>query len=146
MAGIKVKMRDPADETQVIYAEFATARSHPELKEVLRKIAVADTRESIASKKAQLINDRMEAAETADEVEAAGAELEEAVRQVGDASMALFDAIREFLCQGYKLAGANDELVEKLVSATDVEHLPQLKAKCLFGEGALDFTPPEGRK
>ena len=146
MAGIKIKMRDPADETQVIYAEFATARSFPILKEILQKIAVADTRESVASKKAQLINDKMEAAETVEEVEAAGKELEEATKQVSDASVLLFDAVREFLYQGYKLAGADDEFVEKLVAATDVEHLAKLKAKCLFGGGSVDFIPPEDPK
>lgn len=145
MAGIKVTMRDPKDNTKLIHAEFATARSFPQMKELLRKIAVADNLESVAGRKRELAELRLMEAGTAEEADAACAALQEATDAVTEASCALFDAIREFVLDGYKLAGAPDELAERLADATDVEYLPMLKAKCLYGAGCVDFTKAEDR-
>ena len=145
MAGIKVTLRDPDDNTKLIHAEFATARSFPVLKELLQKVARTDTAESISGRKRELAEAKLLAANTSEEAEAAGVALHAATEEVTSASMALFDAIREFVFKGYQLAGAPAEMAEKLADITDVENLPILKAKCLFGAGCLDFTKAAGR-
>jgi hypothetical protein len=145
MAGIKVTLRDPDDNTKLIHAEFATARSFPVLRELLQKVARTDTAESISGRKRELAEAKLLAANTSEEAEAAGVALQAATEEVTSASMTLFDAIREFVFKGYQLAGAPAEMAEKLADITDVENLPILKAKCLFGAGCLDFTKAAGR-
>lgn len=145
MAGIKVTLRDPDNSTQLIHAEFATARSFPVMKELLQKIAKADNLESVAGRKRELAEAKLMDASTSEEAEAAGVALQTATEEVTSASMALFDAIREFVFKGYQLAGAPDDLAEKLADITDVENLPVLKAKCLYGAGCLDFTKAAGQ-
>lgn len=145
MSGIKVTLRDPNDSTKLIHAEFATARSFPVLKELLQKIAKTDTLESVAGRKRELAEVKLMDASTSEDAETAGAVLQAATEEVTAASMALFDAIREFVFTGYQLAGAPDDLADKLTDITDVENLPILKAKCLFGAGCVDFTKAGGR-
>ena len=145
MAGIKVTLRDPDNSTQLIHAEFATARSFPVMRELLQKVARVDAIESTAGRKRELAEGKLFAALTGEEADAAGAALQAATEEVTAASMALFDAIREFVFTGYQLAGAPDALAEKLTDITDVENLPVLKAKCLFGAGCVDFTKAGGQ-
>lgn len=145
MSGIKVTLRDPDDSTNLIHAEFATARSFPAMKELLQKIAKADNLESIAGRKRELAEAKLFAASSTEEADAAGVALQETTEEVTSASMALFDAIREFVVMGYQLAGAPEEMAVKLASITDVENLPILKAKCLYGAGCVDFTKAAGR-
>lgn len=145
MAGIKVTLRDPDNSTQLIHAEFATARSFPVMKELLQKIAKTDNLESVAGRKRELAEAKLMDASNSEEAEAAGVALQAATEEVTSASMALFDAIREFVFKGYQLAGAPDDLAEKLADITDVENLPILKAKCLYGAGCLDFTKAAGQ-
>ena len=140
MSGIKVKLRDPDNNTQLIHAEFATARSFPVMKELLQAIAKTDNIESVAGRKRELAEAKLMDASTSEEAEEAGVALQAATEEVTSASMALFDAIREFVFKGYQLAGAPDDLAEKLAGITDVENLPILKAKCLYGAGCVDFT------
>ena len=141
--GIRIKLTNPDDETQPINAVFATVRSNPELLELINKIAEADTAETIASKKAELIHQKIRFAETEKEIKAVEKEYYDAVKNTTNSSMVLFDAIRDFVYQGYKLAGATDERAKMLTDVTDVEYLQLLKAKCMYGAGSLDFTLPE---
>ena len=49
--GLKVTFKDPENPAGVINAQFATARSHPEMLELLRDIARKDVAESVAMQK-----------------------------------------------------------------------------------------------
>ena len=46
--GLRVRLQDPDDPTQVINAQFATLRSNPQLKDMLTNIARLDVAESVA--------------------------------------------------------------------------------------------------
>ncbi len=76
MAGIKVTLRDPDDNTKLIHAEFATARSFPVMKELLQKIAKTDNLESVAGRKRELAEAKLMDASTSEEAEAAGVALQ----------------------------------------------------------------------
>ena len=52
--GIKITIRDPEDSTKLIHAQFATARTHPELKDLLKRCAELDVKESVAVRRMQL--------------------------------------------------------------------------------------------
>jgi len=145
MPGIKVTLRDPDDSTNVIRAEFATARTHPELKDKLKTIASCDTKESLLGRRRELAMGELATATTETELNEAAEALQKATDAVNDASMALFEAIRDFIVAGFQLAGATQELAEKLAGLVDVERLPELKAKCLFGAGVVDFTRGDAR-
>lgn len=145
MPGIKVTLRDPDDSTNVIRAEFATARSHPELTEKLKTIASCDTSESLLGRRRELAMGELATATTEAELNEAAETLQKATDAVNDASMVLFEAIRDFIVTGFQMAGATQELAEKLAGLVDIERLPELKAKCLFGSGAVDFTRGDAR-
>lgn len=145
MAGIKITLRDPNDVTNLIHAEFATARSHPELLGLLRNIASADVANSIAERKHEIAQDALYAATTPENADEAGKNLSAAMNAVTDASQALFDALLAFVVAGYTLAGAPTELAETLTDSTPLEQLPELKAKCLLGSGTVDFTTGAGQ-
>ncbi len=145
MAGIKITLRDPEDASKLIHSEFATARGVPEMNGLLAAIAKADTEESVAAKKRELADVVLMNASNDDDADVAGCALQKATEAVEAASLALFESIRDFLIAGYTKAGATEEIAENLVALTPIERLPEIKAKCLFGAGCVDFTKGEGQ-
>ncbi len=137
--GIKVTFRDPEDSTKLIHAQFATVRSHPELRDHLTLCARLDVKESAAVRRMQLADQALWSAEAA-EVDAA----EKALQIAADARNAvlgeMMQAAREFIEAGFVAAGATAEHASWLADRVAMEDLPELKAKCLYGAGAVDFT------
>lgn len=138
--GIKIDYRDPEDDTQLLHAQFATARTNPELNALMLECARKDVSENAALKRLELALRKMEAATD----EASLAEAEAAVQAASDrrheASAALVDAVHAFIVRGFELGGSSTETAELLASLTPPERLPELKSACLFGAGCLDFT------
>ncbi len=138
--GIKIDYRNPEDETQLIHAQFATIRSNPEMDALMRACARADVAENAALKRLELALRKMEAATDEESLAAAEAAIQEASEKRQDASLALVAAVHTFIARGFELGGSSAETAELLASITPPERLPELKAACLFGAGALDFT------
>lgn len=140
--GLKVTFKDPENPAGVINAQFATARSHPEMLELLRDIAKKDVAESVAMQKLDNATERLK---RSDDPEAMQEELLALRNASDDATLAVVEASRLFVVTGFKLAGASDEQAEKLAGIVDMADLALLKAKCLYGAGSLDFTKEDGR-
>lgn len=137
--GLRIRIQDPEDPTQIVNAQFATVRSNPQLGEMLRNIAKLDVAESVALKKLQT------AAKSLDDEEGGNMrgiqkELELARLEADDATYKTLEAVHAFVVEGFKLAGANDERAEELASLIDIEKVDELKARCVYGAGCLDFT------
>ena len=132
--GLRIKIQDPEDQTQIINAQFATVRSNPQLGEMLKKIAVLDVAESVALKELQ------KTAEAFDNGEADSEKLVDARLAADEATGKTLDAVHVFVVEGFKLAGATDDRAEELASLIDIEKVDELKARCVYGAGCLDFT------
>lgn len=145
MAGIKVTFIDPSDATKTITAEFATVRSHPELRKLLDEAARLDTADTIATARHGKALEAFARATTPEDIEATATLVASASEASTAASWALLDAIRTFIITGYALAGATPDLAEQLADLTPAERLADLKAKCMFGAGVLDFTKGDAR-
>ena len=142
MSGMHVTFRDPANPAKLVHAQFATLRSHPELKQLLADCAAADVDENVKLRKLQIEYDRLTSAETVEEAEEAQARIMKARTVADEATAELVQATRRFVVAGFTLAGSTPEQAEELADLVDVEHVPDLKAKCLYGAGCLDFTRP----
>lgn len=138
--GIKVTLRDPSDAAQLLHAQFATARAHPEMDALLLECARADVAEGSAVRLTALRLEALEKAATPDDISTATAALEEAVTARHQATTRLMTAIHEFLAKGFLLAGASPENADLYASLVPPERLAELKAIALFGAGSLDFT------
>jgi hypothetical protein len=143
--GLRVKLQDPDDPTQIINAQFATVRSNPQLKDMLTNIARLDVAESVALKKLQ--QEAKDFDETEDNYwlkQEAVEKLEKARLDADAATAATLEAVHAFVVAGFKLAGATDERAEELASIVDIEKVDELKARCVYGAGCLDFTKAAG--
>ena len=140
--GIKVTFKDPDNPAGIINAQFATARSNPEMLKLLRAIAEADVAESVAMQKLENAAERLK---SSTDPEAMQAELLALRNASDDATLDVVEASRLFVVTGFKLAGSSDEQAEKLADIVDMADLAVLKAKCLYGAGSLDFTKEGGR-
>lgn len=138
--GLLVKLTDPENPANVIRAQFATIRSNPKMETLLRSCAKAQVAEAAAIRKYQLALDALDSAGTPEAVDAATERAQAADSARIDAGNALLDAIHAFVVQGFALAGANPELAEGLAALVGPDRLAELKMKCQFGAGALDFT------
>ena len=137
--GLRVKLQDPDDPTQIINAQFATVRSNPQLKDMLTNIARLDVAESVALKCLQKV------AESFDKNGFDNGEVLEKARLAADEATAkTLEAVHAFVVAGFKLAGASDERAEELASIVDIERVDELKARCVYGAGCLDFTKAAG--
>lgn len=140
MAGIKVTLRAPEDSTKIINAEFATVRSFPAMGEALNRIAKASVTETIAGRRVDVAYAALQEATTAEAINVAADALQAAQEAQDATGVEIFEALRAFVELGYELAGAPPAVVERLTMATDITDLAQLKAKCLYGAGVVDFT------
>lgn len=138
--GIKITLRDPEDSAKIIHAQFGTVRSHPELKELLKRLAELDVKESAAVKRMQMADRKLWDAETEEEIAAAESALVVKVAERNQVTEELVAAGRAFVEGGFRAAGASEEHASWLADRVAMEDLPELKAKCLYGAGALDFT------
>lgn len=137
--GLRVRLQDPDDPTQVINAQFATLRSNPQLGDMLKAIARMDVAESVALRTLQKV------AKAFDEGEADGKALELARLDADEATSKTLEAVHAFVVEGFKLAGASDERAEELASIVDIERVDELKARCVYGAGCVDFTKAAGQ-
>lgn len=140
MAGIKITLRDPVDDTKVYHAEFATARSFPVLKEKLKNIAMLDAHETMVARGSDIAQVAISEAKTPDALASAGEAYKVAQGLLSDAGSAMIEALFDFVVSGYELAGSPRDLAEKLADMTPIERLHELKSRCLFGGGVVDFT------
>ncbi len=138
--GTRRDFKDPNDETQLLHAQFATIRTNPEMDALMRACARADVAENAALKRMELALRKMEEAKDEEALAAAEAAIQEASDKRQDASLALVAAVREFVVRGFILGGSSEESAELFADIVPPERLPELKAACLFGAGALDFT------
>lgn len=143
--GLRVRLQDPDDPTQVINAQFATLRSNPQLKDMLTNIARLDVAESGALKKLQHAAKKFDEEEGEGDIRGAVKELERARLEADNATAQTLEAVHAFVVAGFKLAGATDERAEELASIVDIEHVDGLKARCVYGAGCLDFTKAAGQ-
>ena len=132
--GLRIKIQDPEDPTQIVNAQFATLRSNPQLGDILKAIARMDVAESVALKELQAVAKRF------DEEDATQEELEAARLKADEATEQTLRQTHAFVVAGFKLAGASDERAEELASLIDIEKVDELKARCVYGAGCLDFT------
>jgi hypothetical protein len=137
--GLRVKLQDPDDPTQIINAQFATVRSNPQLGDILKAIARMDVAESVA------LRDLQKVAKAFDEDNATQEDLEAARLKADEATETTLRQVHAFVVAGFKLAGATDERAEELASIVDIEKVDELKARCVYGAGCLDFTKAAGR-
>ena len=145
--GIKITLRDPEDPAKLIHAQFATVRSHPELKELLSRCAALDVKESAAVRRMQLADRKLWEAETEADIAAAEASQSQRVEARNAVTEEMVAAARAFVEAGFVAAGASEEHASWLADRVAMEDLPELKAKCLYGAGAMDFTKAsDGRK
>ena len=135
--GLRIKIQDPDDPTQIVNAQFASIRSNPKLGDMLRDIAKLEVEESVKLKILQQVGDKFNAdpAPGGD-----SSSLERARMEADEATQKTLDATHAFIVEGFKLAGANDERAEELASLIDLEKVTELKARCMYGAGCLDFT------
>lgn len=138
--GIKITLRDPEDAAKLIQAQFATVRSHPELKGLLSRCAELDVKESAAVRRMQMADRKLWDAETDEDIAVAEDALVALVAARNEVTEELVNAARAFVEAGFRLAGASEEHASWLADRVAMEDLPELKAKSLYGAGAMDFT------
>jgi hypothetical protein len=80
-----------------------------------------------------------------DEDNATPEELEAARLKADDATEQTLRQTYAFVVAGFKLAGATDERAEELASIVDIERVDELKARCVYGAGCMDFTKAAGQ-
>jgi len=119
---------------------FATARKCPALLGKLKDITKADTAETVAARRARDAEARIGSC-TAEELDAVAVEAEGKALAAQAASVAVMDAVHEFLLAGFAGAGYTPEQAEYYTSLIGPERLQELKAKCLLGSGVVDFSP-----
>ena len=137
--GLRVRLQDPDDPTQVINAQFATLRSNPQLKDMLTNIARLDVAESVA------LRDLQNVAKAFDEDNATQEDLEAARLKADEATENVLLEVHAFVVAGFVFAGATTERAEELASIVDIERVDELKARCVYGAGCLDFTKAAGQ-
>lgn len=138
--GIKVKFVDPENPANIVNAQFATIRGHREMKDLLSECARKEVAETIALRSYAIAAQAMDKAATQEELLAAGIVYSEADEKRRKASEELVEAVEKFVVQGFLLAGSTQENAEKLASLVGPEQLGELRLKCQFGAGVVDFT------
>jgi hypothetical protein len=98
-----------------------------------------DVAESVA------LRDLQKVAKAFDEDNATQEDLEAARLKADEATETTLRQVHAFVVAGFKLAGASDERAEELASIVDIEKVDELKARCVYGAGCLDFTKAAGR-
>ena len=114
--GLRVRLQDPDDPTQVINAQFAALRSNPQLGDIVKAIARMDVAESVA------LRDLQKVAKSFDEDNATQEDLEAARLKADEATETTLRQVHAFVVAGFKLAGASDERAEELASILRKEH------------------------
>lgn len=142
--GLIVKLPDPASPANLVTSQFATIRGHREMEQLLRDCAKADVAEWKAARAFQLAVERLQDAK-ADELDAAAEAAGKANEERIAAHQAVCDAVRAFVEGGFRLAGSSPEKAAELAALVGPEQLDDLKAKCQFGAGVLDFTREAAR-
>lgn len=143
--GLKVKFTDPANPAEVVSAQFATVRGHKEMKDLLDACYDLDARETIALRRYAVAAKELDEAETPEAVDAAGILFSDADKARREVSEKLLDAVHRFVVQGFVLAGSTPENAEQLSMLVGPEQLAELRVKCAFGAGVLDFTGAAAR-
>lgn len=138
--GLKVKFKDPEDETKLITADFATIRGHQEMDKYLRNIAKLNVEDSVVGKKFNILYNQLEKCEDISEIDKLKKSLVACQEAKTNAELAIIDAIHKFVEEGFKLAGANENQITKLANCVGLEQLDELKTKCMYGAGVVDFT------
>ena len=139
--GLRVKIQDPEDPTQIVNAQFATVRSNPQLGEMLRGIAKLDVAQSVAVHRLEKVARNLDDPEKEVDAEA----IEKARLEADEATNRTLEATHAFIVEGFKLAGASAERAEELASLIDIERAVELKARCVYGAGCMDFTKAAGQ-
>lgn len=142
--GLKITLRDPDDPAGVIHAQFASVRACPALRDRLAAIARADVAEGLALRRLAIASEALAAADTMEEADRAADGLAELRLQADAATLALVEATRDFLAEGFAAAGADPDRTADLADCVPPEDVAQIRARCLFGAGCLDFTRREG--
>ncbi len=143
--GLKVRFPDPENPAGVIVSQFATIRGHGEMKRLMEECARAEVKETVELRKYAMAAQRLSDAETMEEVDAASNAMEEANESRLKAADALVEAIHQFVVRGFELAGSTPENAEALSCLVGPEQLAELRVKCSFGAGVLDFTKADAR-
>lgn len=138
--GLKVKLADPGNSANVISSQFATIRGNGEMRTYLDACSKAEVAETVALRRYAIAQDALENAATPEQIDQAAAALDDANEKRIAASNALLDAVHVFIVKGFELAGATTEAAEQLASCVGMERLTELRVKCQFGAGVLDFT------
>ena len=138
--GLKVKFKDPENPANIISAQFATVRGHGEMKGLMEACARADVAESVELRRYSIAADRLAAAETDEELLKAADALNAANEARLKAGDAVLEAVHRFVARGFELAGATPDLAEQLSMLVGPEQLAELRVKCAFGAGVVDFT------
>lgn len=138
--GLKVKLADPENPANVIVSQFATIRGNAAMRTFLDDCSRAEVAESVALRRCTVAQEELDNAASAGEIDRAAAALEEATAGRLAASNALIDAVHTFIVKGFELAGATPEAAETLAACVGMERLTELRVKCQFGAGVLDFT------
>jgi len=138
--GLKVKFIDPENPANIINAQFATIRGHQEMRELLSECARKEVAETIALRGYSIAAQVIDKASTPEELLSAGVCFSDADEKRRKASEELIDAVSKFVVQGFVLAGSTQENAERLASLVGPEQLGELRLKCQFGAGVVDFT------
>lgn len=141
--GLKVKLIDPENPANVITSQFATIRGQGAMRGYLAACSKAEVAEACALRRYAVAQEALEHADTPEALEQAEEALNAANEKRLNASDALLDAVHTFVVKGFELAGAPPDTAEQLATYIDMERLTELRVKCQFGAGVLDFTKAE---
>ncbi len=141
--GLKVKFIDPENPANVINSQFATIRGQGAMREYLANCSKAEVAETVALRRYTVAQEALDKADTPEELEKAEEALNAANEKRIESSNALLDAVHTFVVKGFELAGATPDAAEQLATYIDMERLTELRVKCQFGAGVLDFTKAE---
>jgi hypothetical protein len=142
--GLKVKFIDPENPANVINSQFATVRGHGEMRNYLADCAKAEVAEAVALRRYNVAQEALDTAKTAEELNTAADALVIANDERIATGQALLDAVHTFVVKGFELAGADTVNAENLAQLVTLEQLTELRVKCQFGAGVLDFTKQGG--
>jgi len=140
--GVKVRFIDPENPAAVIDAQFATIRGHGEMRKYLEDCARAEVAETIAIRRFAIASEELAEASDEAEIEKASEAINAANEKRIEAGDSLIEAVHKFIVNGFELAGSTHENAEALAMLVGPEQLAELRLKCAFGAGVVDFTRP----
>lgn len=141
MNGIAIKLNKTTEagpDIETVY--FATMRKAPQLRDLLRRMMVAEGSLAAAGRIQSLAAQTMATADDASRITEARRELEKALLDLDDAAQELIDARQAFLSEGFKAAGYDDASAERLASEIPAEKLSDVIAATRVGSGMMDFS------